>query len=201
MNVKNTLKNRIRGWFPHEPTMISTRLMVNHEYKQPPLIIPFEYNVSATKVAGGFAVFFTLFLGLMFLTSFNFGFHSIPLFQIIAWLLAGLTIGMIANTLITKYQLGRLSRDYQFTPNRKDLIIFIVPLVLFSIFGGFVNWFLYSSLQLWLLSLLSLGVSSQLTRTILFAAYEKRENMRLMQSWTGNGIFLVPKGPTSNTNV
>ena len=201
MNVKNTLKDRIRGWFPHEPTLISTRLMVNHEYKQPPLIIPSEYNVSSTKITGGFAVFWTIFFGLNFLTSFNFGIHSIPLFQIISWILAGLTVGIISTTILTKNQLSRLSKDYQFTPNKKEFVLLIVPIVLFFIFGGFVNWFLYSSLHLWLLSLLSWGVCTLITRTILFAAFEKKENMRLMQSWTGTDIFLVPKAPNSNPTV
>jgi len=34
----------------------------------------------------------------------------------------------------------------------------------------------------------------------LLAAFEKKENMRLMQSWWGPTIILLPKAPTSNVN-
>ena len=198
MTVKKNLENRIRGWFPQEPTMISARLKVNHEYKQPPLIIPPQYNASATKIAGGFAVFRILFLGLELVMSFNLEFHAIPPFQIMAWLFAGLTIGIISNTMLTKNQLTRLSNDYQFTPNKKDQLILLLPLVSFSILGGFVNWFLYSSLQAWLISILSYTVSFFLIKTLLFAAFERKQNMRLMQSWLEITVFLVPKAPNNN---
>jgi hypothetical protein len=202
MNVKKSLENLIRGWFPKEPTMITKSLQVNNEYKQPPQIIPPQYNASATKIAGGFAIFWILFLGLELVMSFNLEFHAIPPFQIMAWILSGLTIGIISNTTLTKNQLSRLSNDYQFTPNKKDQLILIIPIVSFSILGGFVNWFLYSSLQVFLISMLSYGVSFFLIRTLLFAAFERKQNMRLMQSWGGGGatIFLVPKAPNNNAN-
>lgn len=57
MKTKKSLGSRIRGWFPHEPYMSNTRLKAIRESEQPPLIIPPEYKVSATKVAGGFAIF------------------------------------------------------------------------------------------------------------------------------------------------
>lgn len=174
---------------------------MNHEYKQPPLIIPPQYNVSATKIAGGYAILWILFLGFEVLTSFNLEFHPIPLFQIMAWILAGLIVGIVSEALRTKNQLSRLSNDYQFTPNKKDQLFVIVPIVLFSILSGFVNWFLYSSLQVWLISNLSWIVSSQITRTILFAAFEKKENMRLIQNWLEPKIILIPKPPNSSTNV
>ncbi len=173
MNVKKSLENRIRGWFPQESVhdMVNTRFQVTHEKKQPPLIIPPQYNMSATKIAGGFAIFWILFFGLELVMSFNLEFHAIPPFQIMAWIFAGLTIGIISNTMLTKNQLSRLSNDYQFTPNRKDQLILIIPIVSFFIIGGFVNWFLYSSLQVWLISILSWGVSSQLTRTIIVCSF------------------------------
>jgi hypothetical protein len=200
MTLKKSLENRIRGWFPQEPTVIAKSLQVNNEYKQPPQIIHPQYNVSATRIVGGFAVFWIILFGLWFLMFFNLEFHAIPPVQIMAWILAGLTVGIISNTMLTKNQLRRLSKDNQFTPNKKDQLYFSVPIVLFSIFGGFANWFLYSSLQVWLISLLSWAVSSQITRTILFAVFEKKENMRLMQNWLEPKIILIPKAPNNNVN-
>ena len=197
MNVKKSLENRIRGWFPQEPYAISTRLKVNHENKQPPLIIPLEYKVSTTKFLGGFAVFWIVFYGYIFFSSFNLINHPVSAFQMVAWIIAGLAIGVISDTVFTKNQLNRLSKDYQFTTNGKDWGLLIVPMVLFFIFSGFVSWFLYSSLQLWVISVYSWAVSSQLTRVLLFAAFERKENMRTMQSWWGTRIFLVSKAPSN----
>jgi hypothetical protein len=91
MTVKKSLENRIRGWFPHEPTMISTRLEMTRESKQPPLIIPPEYNVNATKFAGAFSIFSIIFWGFM-IFSIDFTMHPISAFQIVAWIIAGSSI-------------------------------------------------------------------------------------------------------------
>lgn len=195
MNVKKSLGSRIRGWFPKEPTVISTRLKVNHENKQPPLIIPSDYKLSATKIAGAFAIFWLIFYGFIFFTSFSPTRNPISSFQIVAWIIAGLAVGLISNAIVTKNQLTRISKDYQFTPNGKDVVLVIVPIILLSIFSGFVSLFLYSSLQVWLISIYAWGISFEITRIVLFAAFEKKENMRLMQSWWGANIILVPKAP------
>lgn len=120
--------------------MISTRLSVDYEKKQPPLIIPSEYKVSATKLAGGLAIFWIIVYGFMFFNSFNLYSHPVSAFQIVAWIIAGLAIGIISEAMFTKNQLSRLSKDYQFTTNGKDWVLLIVPMVLFFIFGGFVSW-------------------------------------------------------------
>jgi hypothetical protein len=195
MTVKKSLENRIRGWFPHEPTMISTRLEMTRESKQPPLIIPPEYNVNATKFAGAFSIFSIIFWGFM-IFSIDFTMHPISAFQIVAWIIAGLAVGVISEAVFTKNQLSRLSKDYQFTTNGKDWVLLIVPMILFFIFGGYVSWLINSSIQWFVISVYAWGVSYLLTRFILLAAFEKKTNMRLMQSWWGSTIILVPKAPT-----
>lgn len=205
MTTKKTLENRIRGWFPQEQTMINTRLKVNHEYKQPPLVIPSEYKVSATKLLGGLTIFFIIFYGYMFFFAFNnfaanFDRHPVSAFQIVVWIIVGLAVGVISDAIVTKNQLSRLSKDYQFYTNGKDWVLLIVPMILFFIFGGYVSLFLYSSLQVLLISVYCWGVSYQLTRVLLFAAFERKENMRIMQAWWGTNIFLVPKAPNNNAN-
>lgn len=201
MTVKKGLENRIRGWFPHDPTMISTGLKVTRESKQPPLMIPSEYKVSATKFLGGLTIFWITFYGYFFFYAFNIFWRPISVFQIVAWIIVGLVFGVISHMLYTKNQLSRLSKDYQFTMNGRDGVLLIVPMVLFFVFTGVANSFLYSSSQVWLISVYTFAVSGLITRIILLAAFEKKENMRLMQSWWGSTIFLVPKAPNSNTTV
>jgi hypothetical protein len=198
MTVKKSLENRIRCWFPQEATMISTRLIVNHENKQPPLIIPPEYNVSATKLAGGFAVLWIILFGFIIFDTSNLSlrWYNISLFQIVAWIIAGLVVGVISGTIFARNQLGRLSKDFKFSANKKDAVVLIVPMGVFFIFGGFVSWFLQSSLELWAILVYSWALSYQIPRVLLFAVFEKNTNMRLMQSWWGSTIILVPKAPT-----
>jgi hypothetical protein len=204
MNVKKILESRIRGWFPHEPSLITKGLQVNNEYKQPPQIIPPRYNASATKLLGGYTIFWIIFYGYFFIyffnfVIFNFGSHPVSALQIVGWIIAGSAVGVIPHAIVTKNQLSRLSKDYQFHTNKKDWVLLFVPMILFLCLSSLVNVFLYSSLRMLLISFYCWGVSSQLTRIILFAAFEKRENMRLMQSWwESTTIILLPKPPNSN---
>jgi len=70
----------------------------------------------------------------------------------VAWIIVGLAIGIISDMMYTKNQLSRLSKDCQFTMNGKDWVLLIVPMVLFFVFAGVANSFLYSSSQMWLIS-------------------------------------------------
>ena len=197
--MKNPLKI-VRGWFPKEPYLISTRVKVDSETKQQSLVIPPGYDVSATKFAGASAIFWIIFYGFMTFTSLDLERYPISAFQVVAWIIAGLTVGTITGAMFTKNQLARLSKDYQFFLNGKDMVLLLVPTILFFIFGVFVSWFFPSGLHVphfqgLLISLYAWGISIEITRIVLFYAFEKRENMRLMQSWLGMGIFLIPKAP------
>ena len=191
MNVKKSLENRIRGWFPKEPYIISTRLNVDYETKKPPQVIPPEYKVSATKVVGAIAIFWTILYGYISFTILDFERYPVSSFQIVPWIIAGTVVGVIIGTIFTKNQLRRLSRDYQFSINGKDMVLLIVPLVLFFVFGisvslsySFTNMSI-PVMQGFLISFLSLGISLQIIRYVLFVAFEKKENMRIVQSWFG----------------
>ena len=206
MTFKRSLENRIRGWFPKEPYMISTRTNIDYETKKPPLVIPPEYKVSATKVAGAFAIFWTMLYGYFSFTILDFERYPVSSFQIVPWIIAGTVVGVIISTIFTKNQLRRLSRDYQFSINGKDMVLLIAPLVLFFVFGisvglsySFTNMSI-PVMQGFLISFLSLGISLQIIRYVLFVAFEKKENMSIVQSWFGFGFFLIPKAPNSNVS-
>ncbi len=67
--------------------MISTRLKVNHENKQPPPIIPSEYKVSAMKFAGAYAIFWIIFYGFWFSNILSLERYPVSEFQIVAWII------------------------------------------------------------------------------------------------------------------
>ncbi len=180
--------------------MISTRLNVNHENKQPPLIIPSEYKLSATKFAAGLAIFWLMLYGFTIFTSLDLERYPISAFQVVAWIIAGLAVGTISSAMFTLNQLGRLSKYYQFSTNGKDIVLFIVPTVLFFIFGFFGGRSIGIGVQGFLISGYAWGLSLQITRIVMLLAFERKENMRLMQSWWGPNIFLMPKAPNINVN-
>jgi hypothetical protein len=200
MNVRRSLESRIRGWLPKEPIMISMRLQVNQEKGRPPLTIPSEYKLSATKSWGAFAVFWAILYGFLFSYFLNFKWYPTSAIQVVAWIIAGSAIGVITCAIFTKNQLRQLLMDYQFFPDGKDLVLFFIPQLLFFIFGIFVSFLFASSmsvsgLQGLLISVCTLEISLALTRFILLVGFEKKENMRLMQSYWGPGIYLIPKAP------
>lgn len=206
--VVKSLRNRVRGWFPQEPYMISTRVKVKLETKQsPPLIIPPQYKVSATKVAGAFAVFWIIFYGFILFTILDLETYPISAFQIVAWIIVGIAVGTISSMYLIKNQLKRLSKEYQLIPNGKDLVIATAPILLFFLIGSFIIYSVQgpsiglSTLGGLLISLYSWGISIQITRFVLFVAFEKKENMRLMQGWLEGKIILIPKPPEGQLNM
>jgi hypothetical protein len=203
--VKKTLQNRIQGWFPQETYRISTRINLNYENKRQPPIIPPGYTLNSTRVAAIVAIFYIIIYGFLSLNNLNFEEHPISVFQVVAWIIFGVSVGTFSSIIFTQNQLGRLLKDYKFSTNGKDLVLLIVPLVLFFIFGFFVSLSFYgimhtAALHGWLISVYTYGVSMLIIRYVLFLAFEKRENMRLMQSWWGMEIFLIPRAPDSNVN-
>ena len=204
MNTKKELR-KIRGWFPKEPYMISPLTKVNYENNRQSMIIPPGYNVSATKAAGAFAIFWILLYLFQYFAFLNLEIYPISKLQVAVWIIAGLAVGTFSSILFTKNQLGRILKDYKFSTNEKDIVLFVVPSVLFFIFGFFVSLYFYGimhspGLQGWLISIFAFGGSIFVIRYFLFFTFERKEHMRLMQSWWGMKIFLIPKAPNSNVN-
>jgi hypothetical protein len=198
---RKSLEKRIRGWFPKEPILISSHVKVKagFETTQPPWVIPRGYDVGATKVAGAYAIFWTVITLLnMIISSLSFEEHGVmPVFGVL-WIIVGLAIGVISSTIVTRSQLSRLSREYKFSANKKEAILLIVPVAVFFAFG--FPYFVWLSSILWFwASLLAWGIPVGVIRYVLFYSYEKRENMRLVQSWWGTGIFVIPKPPNNST--
>lgn len=213
MNAKRSLKNRIRGWFPQEPTLKKPlqfqggRVKVESDIKPQSIVIPPGYNVSATKTAGLQSIYFTV-LGFFFVYIFSFltPDFSFSLTYMVAWVIAGLTVGAISGGMYTKNQLKRLSKNQQIYPNIKDMILLCVPMLTLFFVGIYSMWFLYgaymqgSALLVLLASVFALGISAQTTMYALFASFEKRKNMCLMRMAVGWRIIAIPKPPSGNLN-
>jgi len=111
-------------------------------------------------------------------------------------IIVGFTTGVISQTTITRNQLKRLSREYKFGQNKKEIILLVVPGTIFLVLVLFFFWlqipplFSIASVFAWISRM-------WIIRFALFYAYEKKENMRLVQSWWGTEIYVIPKAPNS----
>jgi hypothetical protein len=193
MNVKKSLELRIRGWFPQEPRLIGMCVKASPEVKQQPLVIPPEYDLSATLLTGVSAILFG-FMGLPLNLLGLFFNHSLPH---VFWFSVFLAVGAFLGFVGTKNQLNQLSRDYKISQNASNaklIIVFLVPLTvaffLYYMFMGFPSGemfvFFVCTSSFWM------------SRWLLMRAYEKRENMRLMQSLWGSFLIAIPNPPNSN---
>ncbi len=198
MRAKETLQNRIRGWFPQEPCRTSRYCKVEFEAKNPPLMIRSDFTLSATKFAGALTIFYIIFYGFIDFSFPGLEWYSISAFQVIAWIIVGVAIGIVSMVVYTRKELCRLSRDYQTGVNWKGLIlVLLVPGLVFT-FGG---WYIFGSSLVGTISVYVWGVSISLTRYGLLYFYEKTENMRIMTSWFGGGFAVIPKAPNSVAHV
>jgi len=66
-------------------------------------------------------------------------------FQVVAWIIVGLVVGAISGRMYTQNQLRRLSKDYHTQPNKKGIILGIVPLLIMLVTEFSVGWFLFDT--------------------------------------------------------
>jgi uncharacterized membrane protein len=130
MNAKRSLENRVRGWFPTEPYRIGAKVNneASFERKQPPLQIPLGYDIGTTKATIALAIFctalcaFQIYLNIIDKVTFT-------VFQIFL-IIVGVIVGSVLEKKIVSSQLNRLSRDYKFTSNVKELLL-LSPMLIF----------------------------------------------------------------------
>jgi hypothetical protein len=209
MNAKKSLENRIRGWFPQEPILKKTfqvqsvRVKADSEPKQPPLIISPWSNTSAKKVAGGVIVLWIIISSIFLSMNLNLNYPFSPAFQV-SCVLAGLAVGAISGFFVTRKEVRSFSRNHQILPNTRNttllvictVVIFVVFFAIFLFTKGFSAYLGLVANGL-VLSVYPAILSMSTVRYFAYSAFEKRENMRLVQSWTGGGLFVIPKAPDS----
>jgi hypothetical protein len=191
----------IRGWFPQEPYLISKRSRLIQD-KSPPPIMP-AYKLSTVKFTVVFTIFWMMFYGYMLFTSFS-AWYTISGLQIAAWAIAGSLIGILSGWGYNRNQLKRLASNYQISVNGTDMALLVVPFILFVVFCFLAAWSmpirLGVVLQGLLISVYGWGSSEGITRTVLLAYFERKENMCIMQSWWDSGLVLIPRAPDSFSN-
>ena len=209
MDIKKTLESRIRGWFPKDPSLLSTQVKadcgLDKEIRLPPLMISQDYTISATNTARNIAILWIFMYGFSSLLWFNI--EPVNITLLVVWIIVGVAVGIFSGKKYTQNQLRRLSKEVQIYPNKKDMIFAVVPLLLVLPFGFLVSWFLFdalvrqSSLLGVVVSVYVFSVSQQVTRFAIFRGFERKQDMRIMTSWFGGGIAVIPKPPNNNTTV
>jgi hypothetical protein len=207
MKNRNNLQERIRGWFPQEPILKKTfqvqsvRVKADSEPKQSPLVISPWSNTNAKKVVGGSIVLWIIYSSIFFSMTFTLDSFSSPALQV-SCVLVGLAVGAISGFFVTRKEVRNLSRNHQILPNTRNAILLIIfaVVILVIIFAIllFTEWssaFLGIVANGFILSVYPAILSMFTVRYFAYSAFEKRENMRLVQSWTGGGIFVIPKAP------
>jgi hypothetical protein len=202
VGLRHRSEKFFRGWFPQEPTLGSTRINTRKSAKQPPAVIPPQYHLSATKSAAGFAFFWAVFYGFLYFVMFHVEIR-LSLLEVAAWATTGAIVGIFTSWVSTKSEFSKLSKEYHYEVNDRDLILTVLMFLPLIALGVLVNWFIYGFNAMFspLLFLVYFwGVSLTITRALLFAEFEKIQNMRIVQSWWGMGIFLIPKPPCDRAN-
>ncbi|MCW4000202.1 MAG: hypothetical protein NWE93_08175 [Candidatus Bathyarchaeota archaeon] len=195
MKASEMLANRIRGWFPQEPRLICSANLQGHEAKQPPRIIPSDYTLSTTKYAVVLAVFNVVLFGFM---SFSIGLELRASLVTAAWVTMGAAAGLVCSWALTTRQLGVLAKEYHYRFTAKELVLLLL-IAAMPITGGFACWSIYGrDLSPFLALLYPWVVSFAITRPLLLAAFERKNDMRIVQSTWGTGMYLIPKPPQDN---
>ncbi len=192
----------IRGWLPKEPCLRGNHAELGCGSKQPPLVIRSGYNISATQSVLTYTVVWVTLDALLGLLAveviWESGFFPLP---VALWIIAGIAIGVFSGVTLARKVVKRLSKSYEYHRSIADVFQFSFPVIIFSFAGLMLVWLFQPDLlfiaDLGLIaSMYALCTATTLAETMLFPAYEKRENMKLMQKTFGGGIIAVPNPPS-----
>jgi hypothetical protein len=201
VTLKNKLESRIRGWFPQDIVMVSTKVKVNTENVQPSLLIPANCTLSSTKYAMGFTIFLVILYGYTSFRSLNIVRHPISLSQAVAFVVLGLVVSAVASIPLTKNKLDQLQNSYRSPLQKKELFLPLASAGLLFVLSYFVS--LACQVSVFLVTPLSFytwSVSFFAIRAAMFEDFERKENMRIMQGWFIPELLLIPKAPDSKVN-
>jgi hypothetical protein len=202
MTNKEEINQQTRGWLPKEPCLRGNHTELGCGSKQPPLVIHSGYNTSATQSALALTVVWVMldaFLG-FFAVEIARDSGFFPL-SVVLWIISGIAIGVFSGVTLTRKIVKRLSKSYEYHSNLADVFQFSFPVIIFSLAGLMLIWLFQTnlltiaSLEL-LVSTYALCTAKGLADTVLFSAYEKRENMQLMQKTFGSRIIAIPNPPS-----
>jgi len=200
MNVKKSLENRIRGWFPKEPNLSEPF----QQYGQPTaktVKSQFRSGSRTSLFTALFAAFWTFF-SFTFMFQLNTYFPSALSFRII-FLIVGISFGIFFSTLLTCRQLNTLEKKGEVPTTLKTIFITVgaaVIAVAVIVEIGFSN--LPSVVESALgYSIFACAPAVLLTRTILMVYWEKQKRTRIFQDKYGFYISTNDANPILDQNI
>ena len=195
MKAKQSLVSRIRGWFPETPK--GHKLSFTHSFDAQSLRAPNNYGYSLRQVSVQIdvAMIFATILG-------SFGLLLVfPRLSFAYWIIMvvlGMFVGLFLAIVPTNYDLKRLIQGDK-TKAKFSQIVYIFSLTIIVLAICYFGWaaIVNFDLNIQNFSLLTTfsfaGILVMfVTRTILFAAWERKNNFEI---WLGNGfnLFIIPK--------
>ena len=125
---------------------------------------------------------------------------TISVLEAAVWVIVGVVSGVGVCWMLTGLQLGPLLREYHYGITGKDLLLNLLTVTCLIAFGILACWAIYgfrAMLMPLLFLFYSLGVSFVVSRIFFFASFERKQDMRIVQSWLEPELFLIPKPPNS----
>jgi hypothetical protein len=200
---REEILKKLRGWFPQEPYLKGIHAKVNSENKpQPPKAIETLYSGSATQSIRPLIVIWLVLdslLGYLIIAGawdFGAGYYPIP---VVIWMISGLVLGAVLGVKQTQRIVQKLSRDFQYR-SRLGEVVYSFPIFLLSVPVYAVIMLYYPNLSLaglvqFLVSGFALSTAVVVSKYVLFSAYEKKENMTIVQTVKGGGLLVIPQPP------
>jgi hypothetical protein len=153
MNVKKTLQNRIKGWFPQQPKLPKAPARVNFGVEAPPppppptLPQPIPAAEPMTGFDGVLAAGWTFVGVVTVIGAVKTGSQlNIPLTSQAIWVIVGVAVGAISGAKATKIYLNRLATGNKVRSKKQIIVQAAVvgfPLFLLAVFSALISNVLY----------------------------------------------------------
>jgi hypothetical protein len=149
MNVKKTLQNRVRGWFPQQPKLPKAPASINFGVEAPPqppsqpipAAEPMRAADGVFAAAWTFIAVFTVFTAVKTGSQLNIAFSS----QFI-WVFIGVAVGAVCGAKSTQLRLNRLAKGDEARSKKQivmQTVVLGVPMLLLLVFSAFISNMLY----------------------------------------------------------
>ena len=200
MIVKKSLKSRIRGWFPQEPKLPKAPAKTDFQTNSPPILkakpTPTQMapgTVRTIRSLGFQAIFWTIF-SFLFINQIRVGYHISSTLQI-AWITAGLILGLLFSAVFTHRQIGYFEKNSQFPTQKAGPVFAAIVGVIIIMVVVYLSMliFLPSVGVGFLSSVFATAPTFFATRYLMFLRYEEKKEIFIVQYWWQAGLFALPK--------
>jgi hypothetical protein len=189
MNVKKSLENHIRGWFPQEPKLRKSPANLDSRIKPQP-IVPSQMGKGTVRVAKniGLVNVFSIIIFILFFSQFN-----VESGWKIVGLVSGIVFGLIGGAWAAPRVIKR-TENHKDSLGWKEYLGVTVPAVIFVLLLNQVSFefSLFASFTLW--------ITFWFVHMVLFLSFEKKKKVFMLQDgWFGVVYSIVPKASKNNS--